>query len=53
MSSYLNPSTDDQVEHVSEIDNIDELWFNEIFTDDLADAISQNFILEVEASHSL
>ena len=29
----------------------EEIWMDEIFADDLMDAINQNFVLEVEASH--
>lgn len=51
MKSGLCPSNDYPTEPVSKNDKGDELWVDEDFADDLADAINQNFVLEVEASH--
>jgi hypothetical protein len=40
------------VEPFSETESLDELLADENFSQELADQINQNFVLEVEASHT-
>ena len=42
-----------RVEPYSETESLDELLANENYSEDLADVINQNFVLEVEASHGI
>ena len=53
MNAYSISSNDYQEETVSPIESLDELWEDEEFFYDLIDAINQNFVLEVKASHGL
>ena len=52
MSTKTVPSNVFHLEAVSDTESLDELLADENFFVDLIDLINQNFVLEVEASHT-